>query len=194
MSEPVVGVVLAAGSSTRMGQAKQLLPFGGSTILQTVIESAEASLLETVVVVVAPGFDTVSLSVSRAEWAVNPQPGEGNLSSLLVASDSWPGQAVMVLLGDMPGVGTEIIDAVLGAWDADPGYAAIASYTDGEGHPFLLSDPFISSLPRHDGEKALWPLLQDEAQGEVRHIDIPFAKPIDINTEEDYRRALQRDA
>lgn len=194
MDEPVVGVILAAGSSTRMGKPKQLLPFGGATILQTVVRSAEASQLEEVMVVVADTFDTDAVSLERAEWAVNPNPGEGNLSSLLAGSDAWPGQPVMVLLGDMPGVGTDVIDALLQAWDADPGYAAIARYTDGEGHPFILSDPFVASLAHYEGDKALWPLLHEEAKGEVLRLDIPSFKPADINTEEDYRNALGADA
>ena len=190
MDEPVLGVVLAAGSSTRMGKPKQLLPYRGTTILETVVRAAEASQLEGVVVVVAEEFDTETVALGRAEWAVNPDPGEGNLSSLLAGSDNWPGQPVMVLLGDMPGVGTDVIDALLVAWDANPGYAAIARYTDGEGHPFILSDLFVSSLSRHEGDKALWPLLHEEAPGEVLRFDIAATKPVDINTEEDYRRAL----
>ena len=182
MDSPVAGVILAAGSSTRMGRPKQLLPFGTSTLLQTVIESAEASQLEAVVVVVAPDFDVDAVSLGRSEWAINPKPSQGNLSSLMVGSDRWPGQAVLVLLGDMPGVGAGIIDGMLAAWDADPVDAAIASYTDGEGHPFILSDHFVSSLSSRQGDKALWPLLKDEAQGEVGRIAVPFAKPIDINT------------
>ncbi|MDH3425833.1 MAG: NTP transferase domain-containing protein, partial [Acidimicrobiia bacterium] len=71
MNEPVLGVVLAAGSSTRMGKPKQLLPYRGTTILETVVRAAEASQLEEVVVVVAPGFDTDTVALGRAEWAVN---------------------------------------------------------------------------------------------------------------------------
>jgi len=190
MDEPVLGVVLAAGSSTRMGKPKQLLPYRGTTILETVVRAAEASQLEEVVVVVAPGFDTDTVALGRAEWAVNPDPGEGNLSSLMAGSDNWPGQPVMVLLGDMPGVGTDLIDALLVAWDAEPGYAAIARYADGEGHPFILSDPFVASLSHYEGDKALWPLLHEEAKGEVVRFDIAANKPVDINTEEDYRQAL----
>ena len=38
----IAGIVLAAGSATRMGEPKQLLPYRGSTLLNDVIARAEA--------------------------------------------------------------------------------------------------------------------------------------------------------
>ena len=47
----IAGIVLAAGSAMRMGEPKQLLPYRGSTLLNVVLASAEASRLDHVVVV-----------------------------------------------------------------------------------------------------------------------------------------------
>jgi len=47
----ISGILLAAGMSTRMGQPKQLLPFGHSTVIDTVIDTLMASKLVEVMVV-----------------------------------------------------------------------------------------------------------------------------------------------
>ena len=47
----VSGVVLAAGAATRMGEAKQLLPWNGRMLLQAVVDEACRSRLREVIVV-----------------------------------------------------------------------------------------------------------------------------------------------
>ena len=49
--DELVGVVLGAGESSRFGTAKQLLPFGDSTLLGYVVKNANRSTLDRVVVV-----------------------------------------------------------------------------------------------------------------------------------------------
>ena len=49
MRPVVVGVIVAAGESTRMGFPKQLLPIGDRPMLQWVVDAAEASTLDRVV-------------------------------------------------------------------------------------------------------------------------------------------------
>jgi len=46
MSTMIVGIILSAGESKRMGTPKQLLPWGKTIILQQVIDNAAASHLE----------------------------------------------------------------------------------------------------------------------------------------------------
>ena len=70
----IAGIVLAAGSATRMGEPKQLLPYRGSTLLNVVIASAEASRLDHVVVVTGANAEEVgaSLVTERATVIFNP--------------------------------------------------------------------------------------------------------------------------
>ncbi len=51
-------IVLAAGESKRMGRPKQLLDFGGKTLLQMVLDNLLFSRLEEVILVMGPaGLD-----------------------------------------------------------------------------------------------------------------------------------------
>src|SRR5262245_18281043 len=75
----VVGVVLAAGSSRRLGRPKQTLAFGGRTLLAHVVADIEASALDRVVVVLGNSATAVTFEGGRAEgtYAERARGGRG---------------------------------------------------------------------------------------------------------------------
>lgn len=84
MSE-VAGIVLAAGSSSRMnGLLKAMLPINGKPMLRCVVESALKSSLDRVVVVLGNAFETISrvFPITGAEVVFNPEFLTGQSSSL----------------------------------------------------------------------------------------------------------------
>ena len=60
----VTGLVLAAGSSSRLGQPKQLLPFGGSTLLDTSLDVARTVGFDQLIVALGGGGDAVRAGVN----------------------------------------------------------------------------------------------------------------------------------
>ena len=60
----VTAVVLAAGASQRMGEAKLLLPFRGSTVLNATIAAVEASRVNRVIVVTGARAEAVEASLA----------------------------------------------------------------------------------------------------------------------------------
>ncbi len=194
MIDRIAGIVLAAGPSTRMGRPKQLLPFGETTLLGWVVRGAEESSLDDVIVVIGPDADELRRAAGgeRSRWVVNPDPSAGNVASLLVGAEA-AGEvaAVAVMLGDVPGVDADLIDAVVTDWRAHRPPAAVTAYRDGDGHPFVLSAAMVASLAGSSGEKVLWPMLEDEPEGTVRRVRVDRPKPLDVNTWDDYLRACQ---
>ena len=182
----VVGVVLGAGSSQRMGRAKQDLPFGETTLLGHVVATAEASALDDVVVVVAPGM---TAPVTRGRVVVNETPHRGTSSSLVAGVAAAGADPVMVLLADAPGVTRELIDGVLAAWKDDPKWAAVTRYADGPGHPLVLSPYLAAALGNLSGDKALWPMLEEADESEILFVAVDEHRPLDINTRADYELA-----
>ena len=75
------GLILAAGSSRRMGSPKQLLLIGGRPLLQLVVDRASASKLDEVIVVLGVVADEIRSRVDfgRARVVVNPDHAAGNL-------------------------------------------------------------------------------------------------------------------
>ena len=137
--------MLAAGSSTRLGRPKQMLPFGDGTLLAHVVADAEASALDRVVVVLgrcAPP-DGRRRRGGPGRGHASPSPTDrGLLHRRCSPASTRAGDcdAIVLLLGDMPGVdAARSIDPVVAAWRASPTWAAVTRYADGIGHPFVFS-------------------------------------------------------
>jgi molybdenum cofactor cytidylyltransferase len=189
----VVGVVLGAGGSSRFGSPKQLLPFGDTTLLGQVVRNANASSLDRVVVVLgrASGELRKALDFGRAGVVENTAYGTGCASSLLAGLDAAGDdcEALLLLLGDQPGVLPEFIDRALSEWRRERSWAAVCSYRDGLGHPFVFSREAFGDLKGLHGDKAVWKLIEAYPE-RVRRVEIDAGLPPDVDNPEDYELAL----
>lgn len=185
----VVGVILGAGSSTRLGRPKQTLALGDTTVLGWTVRAAEASSLDEVVVVVggAAQETVASLDPQRARVVTNEAYGTGCASSLLAGLDAaGSADAIVMLLGDMPGVDAGVIDAVSSAWRSSPTWAAVTEYDNGLGHPVIFSAAAFGTLRRLHGDKAVWKIVDLEPPERMARIRVRRDVPLDIDTESDY--------
>src|SRR5262245_11319579 len=106
----ISGIVLAAGASSRMGQAKAAMPLGqtGETVVSRVVKTLLAGGLPRVVVVAGAHIDAVRAAMpheSRAQVIEHALWQQGQLSSLLAglkAIDDPQLEAAMVTLVDVP--------------------------------------------------------------------------------------------
>jgi len=182
MHDTVVGLVLGAGLSTRLGRPKQSLALGDTILLGWVVREAQRSSLARVVVVV--GDPAVAGSVAAVPGRVtvvrNEVPQSGCASSLKVGLDAAGScDGLMLLLGDMPGADAAVIDEVLAACDRST--IAVTEYRDGLGHPFVFPIAAFPMLRSLHGDKAVWKLA-DRARRVV--VDRPL--PRDVDTWDDY--------
>lgn len=189
-ADELVGCVLAAGSSSRFGQTKQLLPFGGDTLLGFVVGQANRSTLERIVVVLGREAERVRGAVDwgRAIVVDNLSYGTGCASSLLAGLDAAGECAgIMLLLGDQPGVGPEIIDRVYDDWRVNRAWASATQYDDGLGHPIVFARAAFGELRCLHGDKAVWKLIEGFPDRVAKtKFDSPL--PPDLDTPEDYER------
>jgi molybdenum cofactor cytidylyltransferase len=187
----VGGLVLAAGGSSRLGQPKQLLPYGSVTLLDHVLDTARACRFDQLLCVIGGEAEAVreGVDLDGVEVVENPQFGEGCSSSIAAALGALDARCdvLVLMLGDQPGVTAEHVVALL----AGRGEAPIAAcgYADGRGHPLAFSRRLFPELQALHGDKAVWKLLDRHADEAV---DVPMhgAIPPDIDTWEDYE-ALQ---
>jgi molybdenum cofactor cytidylyltransferase len=188
-------VVLAAGSSQRMGRPKQLLPVHGRALLALVVEQACASSVDEVVVVLGAHADAVRARVDlgRARAVVNTDHATGMSSSLRVAIDALAeGVArAVVLLGDQPGITAGQIDELL-ALQADSGLPVAAMSIEG-----LLQPPVVldrsrwEDLRRLQGDTGLREVLRSHPEHVAALTGSADVQPRDIDTPDDYRRLLE---
>ena len=184
-------VVLAAGAASRMGRSKLTLPYGDSTVIGTVLTRLFATSVEDVVVVTGYHGDEVEAAIGGAvRTTTNPDPDRGNLSSLRCGLDALGDgvDGVLILLGDMPEVDPGDIDALVERFASGSVDAAVCVYTDGWGHPAVVSRELIDGIDT-DTDKPLW--LAIRALPEDKRIEVSFdkPKPLDINTPQDHESA-----
>jgi molybdenum cofactor cytidylyltransferase len=191
----VVGVLLGAGSSRRLGRPKQTLPLGDTMVLGWTLRDAEKSALDRVCLVLGGAADEAAGAIrpTRASVVYNAAYGTGCASSLLAGLDhAGECAGIMMLLGDMPGVDATIIDTVLAAWRAQPSWAAVTAYDDGLGHPFVFSADAFPALRALHGDKAVWKLVDAEPEDRVRRVRVQKPRPQDIDTWDDYVAVSRR--
>jgi molybdenum cofactor cytidylyltransferase len=187
----VSGLVLAAGGSSRLGGPKQLLPFGGATLLDAVLATARACPFDQRVVALGGSASEVRAAVDLTGFdvAMNESFGEGCSSSIAAALEVVdPACDVLVLmLGDQPGVRPETVRALLrGRGDAP---IAVCAYSDGRGHPFAFARSVFGELFGLHGDKAVWKLLEQRA-GDVMEVPVEGPVPRDVDTWKDYDAVL----
>jgi molybdenum cofactor cytidylyltransferase len=190
VSSFVSGLILAAGTSSRLGmQAKQLLAWRGTTLLEWVVRQAELSLLDEVAVVVGHEAEEVRrrVTLTRAKFVEARDFHEGCTASIrsgLEALDART-EAVVLILGDQPEIESEIIATLIGGWRQVQAPAVRTSYRGRPGHPLLFTNALFGQLKALHGDKGVWKLLEAHPEW-VREIDIDRPFPSNINTWEDY--------
>jgi len=153
----IAGVVLAAGTSSRMGQNKLTMPLGGKPLIRHAVEAALAGKLEPVIVVTGNDADSVrrALADLPVRFAENETFHEGLSTSLRAGIAAVPEacDGAMVLLGDMPAVGPELIKRLNAAFDPVRSRAICVATARGErGHPVLWGRQFFSDIEQLKGD------------------------------------------
>ena len=194
------GIILAAGASSRMGRAKQLLPLRGRPLLQRVLDEAVASRLDEVVLVLGHRAEEIRETLAlpeggRVRAVVNADWARGQSTTLRLAlrRASPTATAAAILLGDQPGVEAALIDRVARAFlDAGlPAARPVYSAADGSrvpGHPVLLARRIWSEVDEIGGDEGARALLAARADW-LLEVPVEGEPPADIDTWEDYQRA-----
>lgn len=187
----VAVLVLAAGSSRRLGRPKQLLPYRGRPLLDTVLDTARGCGADQVVVALGGAAEGVRAQVDLhgCTLADNPAFGTGCSSSIAAAVPALDPatEVVVLLLGDQPGVTAATVRTLLAGRGSAP--LAVCRYDDGIGHPFAFGREVLPDLLALHGDKAVWKLL-DQRAADVMEVRVPGPVPLDVDTEEDYARLL----
>jgi molybdenum cofactor cytidylyltransferase len=187
----VTGLVLGAGASQRLGQAKQLLPYGGAPLLGHVLQTARSCPFDQLLCVVGGASAEVRrwVDLRGVEVVENAAFGEGCSSSIVAGLEHVDArcEALVLMLGDQPGVGVANVEALLdGRGDAP---MAACAYRDGRGHPLVFARSMFGELAELHGDKAVWRLM-DRRADEVTEVAVEGPTPLDVDTWEDYRRVL----
>jgi molybdenum cofactor cytidylyltransferase len=184
-------LILAAGSSSRMGSIKQLLPYKDSFVLGKVIE--EALSLNTNNVYCVLGAYNTQIKKSIQQYPIhiihNPHYTEGLSTSIAVGIQYILPQkmdAILLLLADQPKITNLFLSEFLSLAEKNPTKIIASSYGSKIGVPTLFPSSFFSELVQLTGDKGARDFLQKNRALVV----VPPQKGylMDMDTPEDYKR------
>jgi len=192
----IVALILAAGSGRRFSARgnKLLEPFRGRPLLRHAVNAALASrVAETIVVT---GFDAervehglVGLPVRIAR---NCEYEQGMAASLRVGlRNAQNAGGVVVLLGDMPLIRSELIDRLIAVFEAGGASAVAPTHGGRRGNPVLLGRTLFPFVARLSGDAGARDLLR--SRDDVREVETQDAGVIlDVDAASDLSALNQR--
>jgi len=154
---PLISVIiLAAGESRRMGEPKQLMPLGKTTILQHTVDNFLNSEVHDVIVVVGyRAEEVISLIADRSVTiTVNSAYREGMSTSIIAGLSliSEKTQGIMLALADQPFIDSHTINHLIEAFGAHNENIAIPVYQGKRGHPIIFAIKYKEALLRLKGD------------------------------------------
>jgi CTP:molybdopterin cytidylyltransferase MocA/xanthine/CO dehydrogenase XdhC/CoxF family maturation factor len=183
----IAGIVLAAGTSSRMGRNKLAETVRGKPLVRQAVDAALASRLDRVLVVTGHEAEAMEAALAGAPVTMvhNGKFKEGLSTSLRAGIAAVPEECdgAMILLGDMPGISPALIDRLIAAF---AGGSAICAPCVGDrrGHPVLWARTFFPEIMSLTGDKGAQELLKTHAD-QVSEIESGDDAPLlDIDTPE----------
>lgn len=187
-------ILLAAGESTRMGRLKQLLPWGGSTLVAWQVRQMLEAGVDEVIVVLGHEADRIepALAGVPCRVVVNEAYRQGRASSLRCGAGavSNDAEAVLVLSVDQPRPAW-LSRGVLEAWRTTGALIVSPRFARGFGHPVLLSGSLVPELRQVADETLGLRAVIDRHVGAATSLTVRnSAIDVDLNTPRSYAEAL----
>ena len=181
-------LILAAGSSSRLGQPKQLVEFEGQTLIERITHIA-LSVSEEVLVVLGANIELIKPKLKALSDRINIientrwQEGMGTSISLGVENLVSKSEAILILLVDQPFISQVLLQSMVQTF-ADTKMPIVAcEYGNQLGVPILFDKSFFSDLRNLKGEQGAKSFLKKYSE---KIISIEFRQGIfDIDTPKD---------
>jgi molybdenum cofactor cytidylyltransferase len=195
----ITGVILAAGTSSRMGSAnKLLLPFRNHTVIEEVLMQLSDSAVDDIVVVTGYERERLEEAIAhrlsnRITVLYNSKFMSGRAESIRCAVEyiSETADAVLFMVADKPTVNHPLIDRAIERFRKDRPSILYVKTPSGRGHPIIFSKDLFPELLSLQGDRVGNDLI---ARYRNDVVEVWDEKPqIDIDTEEDYRILLKNE-
>ena len=187
----ISAVVLAAGTSSRLGQPKQLLVLDGKPVLQHVVDAVTEGGFGEIVVVLGHESGRVGDALvlpTGARTVVNRDYALGQATSLRagVSAVRPDSEAAAIFVGDQPHIDAACVRRVVEAFRAGHKPVARARYGGVPGHPVVVAHAAFGLFSGLSGDRGLGHLL--DSSDDVVEVELGTDPPEDIDTWEQYER------
>ena len=190
----ISGVILAAGSASRMGRTKQLLLFKEKPILEHVVNNAKKANLHEIIVVLGHNAKEIKneIDLSSTKTVINSEYNKGQSTSLIKGLEKISPlcDGVMFLLADQPLINYSTINTIIKAFEKSTPLITIPYYNDIRGNPVIIAKPLfkeLKSLKGDTGPRVLFNAFKNSI------LKVPVkdkAILIDVDTKHDYKKLI----
>lgn len=193
----LAALVLAAGSSSRLGRIKQLEPWGDGTLLGHVVDQVRNLPVDEVWVVLGADWERIREEVDLDGCGIveNPEWEEGLASSLRVGLDALlrrsKAESVLIVLGDQPEVPAGVVERMLEVQRRSPRLAVVPKYRYVWGNPVIVSRALWERLMSLEGDEGAKRLLQAHPEW-VEEVWVDALPPRDVDTPADVEELRPR--
>ncbi len=162
----IAALVLAAGSSTRMGSNKLLADLNGSPMIAQTVKRIAASSIDNITVVTGHQSESIgaALESMKVNLVHNSNFADGLATSLRagVAALRNSCDAILVCLGDMPLIDPRDIDRMIAAFNpAEQRSIVVPVHGHSYGNPVLWGAEHFSALLACEGDRGARALLEN---------------------------------
>lgn len=190
-------IILAAGDSSRLGEAKQLLHFNNKTLLQHVIDEATETGAEPVVVVTGANADEIkkNLKQQQANIVYNETWKDGMASSIVAGVKKAmtlnnKTDKVIIAVCDQPFVSAGLFKQLFQKQNESAKHIVASAYADTIGTPVLFTKKYFEALLNLSGDEGAKKIVKANAE-DVATVDFPQGV-IDIDTQNDFDNLLDK--
>lgn len=197
MDEQVIGVILAAGRSSRMGQPKMDLPWEKTTVLGSVISRFHLGGVDTIHIVVNPLRKPKSLEEISGVSLKYIDNQDAEVADMLVSIQtglrSLPltCRYAMICPGDQPTISETTVKLLVEAAATGDRKLIFPSYRMRRGHPWMIHRDLWDEILKLDKDDNVRSVIDHHAD-EIFYVNIDGDRPADIDTPEDYQKLLQK--
>jgi molybdenum cofactor cytidylyltransferase len=187
----ISAILLAAGQSKRMGELKQLMPFGQSTIVRQAVDNLLGSAVVEVIVVVGYRAEDVTKAIAAKPIRIvmNPDYEQGMSTSIIAGLNLVHGgvQAVMLAMGDQPLVNSETINILIEEFCNHDKGIAVPTYQGRRGHPIIFAIKYKKKLLKLKGDVGGRQIIKDHPD-DVLEVAVDSESIVaDFDTTDDYQ-------
>jgi len=183
----IAGILLAAGDSKRMGEPKALLPYDGITFIDSILNKFSEIGCQPIITILGASAELIceKTKVHKFQCFRNPNPEEGQLSSLQIAIAQLPDESdgFIMALVDHPMVKLDTYQKLFEMAKSNPANIIVPEFFGQKGHPVYFGRPFFDSIlhvPLSDGARVVLRenpadvmYLPVEDEGILKDIDTP---------------------
>ncbi|AUC14952.1 hypothetical protein BTO06_07295 [Tenacibaculum sp. SZ-18] len=191
----IATLILAAGSSSRMGSPKQLLSVGNTTLLGTVIEKILLLNNNSIYCILGSNADIIKESIAKYDLTILTNSNYRKGLSTSIASGirhikNLDYDAVLIVLGDQPNIQINYFQKIIEKWKSSQDFIIASNYPSRKGVPALFPKKHFTLLENLEGDKGASNILNsDEFPIFTINSNIDL---FDVDTQNDYQTLINK--